>query len=317
MDLLNAGRGREVASGRHPGHSARGRCDRRSRRWAPPQRGPTVLAAACLLGALAHASAQTTGAAAQARLADDVARRRPIVVHVVVALCDNQHQGIVPVPAHLGDGQDPGSNLYWGALYGVRSHLTRAARWKLVSSEVPADPKILERVVLKKVVPRNGQGAATYLVADAWDGAHIRPAVARFLSMASGRATQSVTVGSSSLDAGGGAHLVAYVGHNGLMDFSLPAPDAEPAAAPRGAAVLACASKPYFFDALQAAGAHPVLLTTGLMAPEAYSLDALVTSWVAGATGSAVREATAQAYHSYQKCGLGAARRLFWSGGER
>ncbi|HBH24362.1 MAG TPA: hypothetical protein DDY13_13175 [Cytophagales bacterium] len=36
-------------------------------------------------------------------------------IHVFVALCDNEHQGIVPVPNTLGNGKDPNSNLYWGA----------------------------------------------------------------------------------------------------------------------------------------------------------------------------------------------------------
>jgi len=33
------------------------------------------------------------------------------VIYVVVALCDNVNQGIVPVAAHLGDGEDPAGNL--------------------------------------------------------------------------------------------------------------------------------------------------------------------------------------------------------------
>ena len=37
-------------------------------------------------------------------------------VHVFVALADNLHQGIVPVPAKLGNGEDPEHNLYWGGL---------------------------------------------------------------------------------------------------------------------------------------------------------------------------------------------------------
>jgi len=53
------------------------------------------------------------------RIRTDVAAQRPLVAHVVVALCDNVHQGIVPVPRALGNGQDPSSNLYWGARYGV------------------------------------------------------------------------------------------------------------------------------------------------------------------------------------------------------
>ncbi|HST23582.1 MAG TPA: hypothetical protein VLR90_20895, partial [Blastocatellia bacterium] len=35
------------------------------------------------------------------------------VIHVLVALCDNEHQGIVPVPAKIGNGDDPQNNLYW------------------------------------------------------------------------------------------------------------------------------------------------------------------------------------------------------------
>jgi hypothetical protein len=30
-----------------------------------------------------------------------------VVAPVIVALCDNLHQGIVPVPKAIGNGQDP------------------------------------------------------------------------------------------------------------------------------------------------------------------------------------------------------------------
>jgi hypothetical protein len=46
-----------------------------------------------------------------AALAQDSGLR---TVHVFVALADNQHQGIVPVAAILGNGEDPQHNLYWG-----------------------------------------------------------------------------------------------------------------------------------------------------------------------------------------------------------
>ena len=42
-------------------------------------------------------------------------------IHVFVALADNDHQGIVPVPRLLGNGDDPDHNLYWGSAYGVRT----------------------------------------------------------------------------------------------------------------------------------------------------------------------------------------------------
>jgi hypothetical protein len=49
------------------------------------------------------------------------AQEAPRVVHAFVALCDNKHQGIVPVPAILGNDDDPKNNLYWGAMYGVKT----------------------------------------------------------------------------------------------------------------------------------------------------------------------------------------------------
>ena len=36
-------------------------------------------------------------------------------VHVFMALADNQHQGIIPVPPKLGNGEDAERNLYWGS----------------------------------------------------------------------------------------------------------------------------------------------------------------------------------------------------------
>lgn len=109
------------------------------------------------------------------------------------------------------------------------------------------------------------------------------------------------------------AHVVvAYVGHNGLMDFARPEmPSAAADGAARSAVVLACKSRGYFAGPLRRTSAHRLLLTTGFMAPEAYTLDAALQTWLAGGTAAATREASAKAYHRYQKCGLRGARRLF------
>ena len=81
----------------------------------------------------------------------------------------------------------------------------------------------------------------------------------------------------------------------------------------KDAIVLACKSKPYFGPFLSRFGCRSVLLTTGFMAPEAYSLEAALGGWIAGESGEHTRERAAQAYHKYQKCGLKGARRLFYS----
>jgi len=108
-----------------------------------------------------------------------------------------------------------------------------------------------------------------------------------------------------SLAAGGSAHLVAYVGHNGLMDFSMPAGlKPEPPNPAKSAILLACKSKSYFEDFLNRSGAHPLLLTNGLMAPEAYTLDSVLKSWLAGEDAAQTHEAAAQASHRHQECGI-------------
>jgi len=257
-----------------------------------------------------------TGVQVQERINSDLAAGRPIVVHVVTALCDNRYQGIVRVPERLGNGQAPRSNLYWGAMYGVRSFLTGKARWKVMAQPAPQSKGVLDRIVMHTSIRRSGRQADVYIVAEAWDGKEIKAAIGRFLSMAAGHHCESVKIDSPGrsreLSAGGAAHLVVYVGHNGLMDFSLDAPSRGASEiGTRSSVVLCCKSKLYFLEMLRQGGSHPMLLTTGLMAPEAYTLDALIRSWAAGDKSDRTRDSAAAAYHKYQKCGLNAARRLF------
>jgi len=71
------------------------------------------------------------------------------VVHVFVALADNQHQGIIPVPAALGNGSDPARNLYWGAAFGVKTYFKASREWGLIWSGRGSKGAILERCVFK------------------------------------------------------------------------------------------------------------------------------------------------------------------------
>src|SRR5262249_38683994 len=114
-------------------------------------------------------AATTSGTASQARMTGDASAGAPIVVHVIVALCDNEHQGIVPVPKGLGNGRDPASNLYWGARFGVRAYLSREAGWKTREVSRPPDGRILERAVFFDRIERSGRAVPVYIVADAWD----------------------------------------------------------------------------------------------------------------------------------------------------
>jgi len=270
-----------------------------------------------LLAFFTSTSTALTGRDVQDRLDSDIAQGNPVVVHVVVALCDNANQGIVPVPDHLGNGQDPISNLYWGAAYGVRTFLPRSADWMKVETTSPEGPCILDRIVLFAMLPREDSVVPVYLIADAWDGAHIQEAMNAFFEMSAGLEPETVSFNQDgergTVEAGGSAHLLAYVGHNGLMEFGLDMPVPPPTGAPpRSAMVLACMSLSFFHGHLESAGAHSLLLTTGLMAPEAYTLDGAIRTWVTEGTTVAVIEAAAHAYNRYQHCGMRGARGLFW-----
>src|SRR5579864_3936217 len=236
----------------------------------------------------------------------------PKTVHVFVALADNKNQGIVPVAAKLGNGEDAGHNLYWGAAYGVKTFFARSRDWELLSCRLKPKVEILERCIFKQ------RKQNVFLVADAYQGSQIKQAIVDFMEAAAGNAPEpvAVSIGSqtASLSAGGGSNLVVYVGHEGFMDFQLPTLPAAKSAAPRQAIVLACISKSYFAAALHAAGAEPLVWTTGLMAPEAYTLKSALDGWMLGETNEQIRERAAAAYHQYQKCGLNAARKLLVTG---
>ena len=73
-------------------------------------------------------------------------------IHVLVALCDNVHQGIVPVPARIGNGDDPQNNLYWGARFGVKTFFSKSPDWVFVTSIADPKPWILERCVFPKAM---------------------------------------------------------------------------------------------------------------------------------------------------------------------
>lgn len=231
-------------------------------------------------------------------------------VHVFVALADNQHQGIVPVAAILGNGEDPEHNLYWGSAYGVKTFFSRSADWERIRCGDKPKAEILERCIFKY------RTANVYLVADAYRGLEIRQAILDFPDSAAGDGADyaAVASGTIKLPIRGGANLVAYAGHDGLMDFQLMRVPRQKNQDHRDAIILACASKQFFAEPLRASGAYPLIWTTGLMAPEAYTLKSALDGWIAGETKDQIRDRAAGAYDKYQKCGLRAAHRLLTSG---
>lgn len=230
-------------------------------------------------------------------------------VHVFVALADNDHQGIVPVPAKIGNGDDAAANLYWGCDEGLKSLFKRAKEWRLVGVPQAAHESILERLIFKH------RATNTWLVADAWRGREIKQATASFLAASAGEQAEEIEIFDSGkshhLAIGGRASLVAYIGHDGLMDFELPSATAQSG---KPAIVLCCVSKTHFGPHLQSRGARPLLLTTQLMYPGSFILKSALEGWVRGESTEQLRQRTARAYATNQGISLKAALGVFCTG---
>jgi len=216
---------------------------------------------------------------------------------IIVSLADNENQGIVPIKASLGNGQDPKNNLYWGALYGAKTHFNRVEDWSVTSSDS------VNEAVLDSFLLKHAAHPTTKILFEAWDGAKQKFALKAYLKDLRDETSPN--------------DLVCFVGHNALMDLSvanIPAlPRAKNVNAERGrkGSVIACRSAPFFEPHHEALGIDSYVMTKGLMAPEAYVLEGFLASWLNGEPANKAREAAAKQYSKFQKIPLRNANWLF------
>ena len=78
--------------------------------------------------------------------------------------------------------------------------------------------------------------------------------------------------------------------------------------------MLSCYSQYYFRDFIQQAGATPLVWSTHLMAPEAYTIAWALEGWIEEESNEEIAERAAKAYNHYQKCGIKGARILLVTG---
>ena len=228
-------------------------------------------------------------------------------IHVFVCLCDNENQGIVPVPKKIGNGNDADNNLYWGCAFGMRTYFKNSAEWELVSSE-----KIISKIIMERCVFRHATSDVV-LVADAYRGKNMRECLFDYFQCLSGNDSDTIKA-YGKIFLPGSANLATFIGHDGLMDTQFDSYPKQKGIQKTDAMIFCCYSKEYFSDAVKSAGANPLLWTTGLMSPEAYSLKAALDGWLLKETPQQIRERAAQAYHKYQQCGIKGARGLFTTG---
>ncbi len=220
----------------------------------------------------------------------DVQAGKPLVLYVVVPLCDNDQINCGDRRAGLPD--DLEHNLYWGAVFGARRFFDRAhSPWQRLGASTREGP-MPERIAYRRMVPGAAWGLGDrtveqIVVLQAFRGDAIDQAVDHFFTVATtggqvaipGETPRAETI-----------HAVLYAGHNRLMDGKA-LPEAPEGAHGIASVVLACRSEPYWGPALRAAGSRVLLTTRDLMAPEGYLIDAVARSLATNASMVSVRAA--------------------------
>lgn len=212
-------------------------------------------------------------------------------IEVLVCLCDNEHQAIAKVGKAIGNGLDPAGNLYWGCSDGLSSYFKKSKKWKLVETKKPKDSPILVTLTFK-----HHSGKAT-LIAHAYRGDKMRTCLEHFFT--------------KTRDAGKD-QLVAFIGHNGMMDNLIDLPKAAPEGDEASESIiLGCITDKYFTKPLASMNSKPLLMTKSLMYPGSFILHDALEVWFKDGSKKEMREAASKAYAKNQKISTRGARTVF------
>ncbi len=244
-------------------------------------------------------------------VAADIAAGRPLVVQVHVPLCDNDV--LRCGGGRLGDGDDPDGNLYWATSGGFRGWFgRRGSGWTEVLRVQNPQPDVLELRVWRRWMTPSGRLRArgarrrfpVYVVAHAWRGESIASAMAAYaadLFAAGGQVRRIELPDGTELAAGGGARVVAFVGHNGWMNvFGFLWPKADARAPRRGTIAVACLTEAYLVPAVPGPRRVPLLFTRSLLFAGAHAFEGAVTAFAQGQDLAGVRDGAVRAYAAGQ-----------------
>ena len=239
------------------------------------------------------------------RVVDDLKAGKPLVAEVHVPLCDNTI--IRCGNAKLGDGDSLEGNLLWTTTPGFGAWFTRRGNgWKRVAKHrETGDPNVLAIDVYRRKVStpaawrKRGVPASFELdlVIHAWRGKAIDTALAAYAKDVSGGAAREVVLDDkSTVRAGGAAQLVAWVGHNRLMDFDTAYAWPTPGAEAKGTIAIACHTAPYMETQMAGATRVPLLMTRDLLFANAAPLEAVVLAFASSYGYAKIRADASTAY---------------------
>jgi hypothetical protein len=239
------------------------------------------------------------------RVIEDITRGKPLVAEVHVPLCDNTI--IRCGNAKLGDGDSLDGNLLWTTTPGFGAwFVRRGTPWKRVARHrTTGHPDVLAIDVYRRKVSTPAawrkRGAPTTfevdLVIRAWRGKAIDTALAQYAKDVSGGPAREVVLDDkTTLHAGGAAQLVAWVGHNRLMDLDTAYAWPKPGAAVTGTIAIACHTAAYMEAEVSGSTRVPLLMTRDLLFANAAPLEATVMAFATGQGYAKIRMDASTAY---------------------
>jgi hypothetical protein len=265
----------------------------------------------------------------QADVRADIAAGKPIVVQVHVPLCDNS---VIRCGGRgLGDGDSLARNLYWATTEGLAGWMGRRdSGWSLEhreTGEAIHEPDVLEVRVWRRLVdlppawraPGMPAKFVVRLVGFAWRGTAIDHALSSYLAdlyrnqprvvrwrEADGRSVEVV--------AGGAARIVAWAGHNRLMDVAADwsgLAKTEQLGFRKGTLAIACYSADYLRPMVPAPTRVPLLMTASFVMASSAALERGVMAFLAGGDFTAIRAGGAAGYAEGQQRPVEKVRRGF------
>lgn len=248
------------------------------------------------------------------RAAETVKSGKPIVLQAHVALCDNS---IIPCGAQ-GDGDNIEKNLYWttnGAVVGW--FRKQRAIWKeLAVRDLQASGTgVLQvRIYRTRITPNDSwrrrgvnKPFAAYAVIYGWRGKDIDVALKAYLTDLFDCVPRSVDLpDGTKLEAGGRAHLVAWIGHNRMMDLEyeelrhLLIRVDSCTAQPKGMIAVACRTGSYLGRHVSSPQRVPLLLTDSLLFAGTHAFEGAARAFLNGSSLAEIRSAGAASYAAGQ-----------------
>ena len=240
--------------------------------------------------------------AIKARLKSKIDNKEPLIVHLYIPLCDNDHQGIVPTTKSLGDGLSLKTNLYWATSGGTKGYFKNKTDWKTVYNAFDIDTNVLERIVFKHWI----NNSTVYLVADAYRGDRMEETINDYLASISNNRHQTIFLkDSTALNIAGHSDLIMFNGHNGAMDAITIKPWLNTSTKRTDIVMNACLTYDYLQNEFMHAGGYPLVRTNTLLYPGAYVLEQIIDDWVLGINEVQLCLNAGRAYCLKHNCGRG------------